>query len=131
MNLCPKFFSAEIKIPLNRPQHRRLNYACHGRAMLQQKLGEKMRKDYENFMSGKFVPTRRQLAAMSDAGYKFPARVTVAPNKKPRDQFGREIPDDPGDPERQYDVIDNPVFDRKNSVPVPIPFPIPVPEAHS
>ena len=89
-------------------QHKRLTFDRHGHFMLKQKAEEKMSRDYQNHLAGKFVPTENQLIKMTDAGYQFPDKVIVSKSKKARDNHGHEELDDLTDPERTYYTIDNP-----------------------
>ena len=61
-------------------------------------------------LSGRFVPTVRQLQSMLEAGYKFEPTVLVATSRKPRNTHGKELPDDLSDPENRgnYFLIRNP-----------------------
>ncbi len=89
-------------------QHKRLTFERHGYFMLKQKAKEKMSRDYQNHLAGKFVPTENQLIKMTEAGFQFPDKVIVSKTKKPRGNNGHEEPDDLNDPERSYYTIDNP-----------------------
>ena len=66
-------------------QHRRLNLEHHGFFASKMKSEQKMDKDFRNYLTGSFVPTERQLAVMTNAGFRFPPVVRMDPAGKPRD----------------------------------------------
>ena len=75
-------------------QHRNLIHPNHGNDEIRTRDVEKMAVYYDKMQTGQFVPTERQLKAMMDVGFKFPAVVLVAPPRKPRDRNGHELPVD-------------------------------------
>jgi hypothetical protein len=75
-------------------QHRNLIHPNHGNDEIRTRDVEKMAVYYDKMQTGEFVPTERQLKAMMDVGFKFPAVILVAPPRKPRDSRGHELPVD-------------------------------------
>ena len=81
-------------------QHKRLCFDLHGFHDLKERRMLKMRRDYENYLDGTFVPTSNQLKSMIDAGYEFGRFIAVTRSGKPRGNNGHELPDDLSDHHR-------------------------------
>ena len=95
-------------------QHKKLVFEKHGYFRLKQRIREKMDRDFENYLEGKFVPTERQLFKMTEAGYQFPEKVKVAKSNKPRNNKGHELLDDGDDDEAQFYFVQNPTLYKIN-----------------
>jgi len=83
-------------------QHRQLDYANHGCEEFRQRALEKMKEDFQQFLAGKFVPTKKQVLKMTEAGFQFPAEIKIAPPNKTRSHEGKELPSNPNDEDKNY-----------------------------
>ena len=70
-----------------------------------------MDNDFRNFLAGKFVPTERQLSVMTNAGFRFPPTVKVAPPRPSAGGGGKERPIG------NYDGVENPGLISRNNCP--------------